>query len=96
MERLSRVHSHAILGEMVGKDKEDSLGLALDAVAGRVVGEGKGIGRGFWVNGVGEGLLVGFALGNLIGRLAEGKHVIVGVGEGEVAGNEEGAFAKLH
>ena len=68
--------------------------MALDAVTGRVVGKGEGIGRGIWVDGVGEGLLVSFALGNLIGGLAEGKHVVVGVGEGEVAGNEERALAQ--
>ena len=79
-----------MLGEMFGKDKEDSLGLAFDTVACWVVGKGEGIGRGFWVNGVGEGLFVLFTLGDLERGLIEGDKVIICVGEGKVvAGNEE-------
>jgi hypothetical protein len=89
MERFPRIHRHTVFSEVLGEDQKNFLGLALNAVAGRVVGRNWGIGRRIRVNGIGEGLLVRFALGNLIGRLVEGKHVIVGVGEGKVAGNEE-------
>ena len=84
-----------MFGEMFGKDMEDSLGLAFYTVACRVVGKGESIGRGFWVNGVGEGLLVLFTLGDLDRGLVEGDKVVVGIGEGKVvAGNEERALAK--
>jgi len=89
MECFSRVHGHSEFSKVLGEDQKNFLGLALDAVTGRVVGRNWGIGRRIRVNGIGEGLLVRFALGNLIGGLVEGNHVIVGVGKGVVAGNEE-------
>jgi len=43
MERFSRIHRHAVFGEVLGEDKKDLLGVAFDTGAGRVVGRGKGI-----------------------------------------------------
>ena len=95
MEYFPRIHSHAIFGKVLGKDQKGSLGLAFDAVTGRVVGRSWGIGRRFWVNDIGEGQLVHFPLGDLDRGLVEGDEVVVGVGEGKVmAGNEERAFVE--
>jgi len=85
MERFPRIHRHAVFGEVLGEDKKDLLGVAFDTGAGRVVGRGKGI----WVNGGGKGFLVGLSFGNGFRRLVQGNHVIVGVGKGVVACNEE-------
>ena len=64
--------------------------MAFYTVACRVVEGSSRIGRRFWVNGIGEGLLVRVTLSDLDRRLIEGDHVVVGVGEAEVvAGNEE-------
>jgi hypothetical protein len=53
------------------------------------VGGSRRIGRSFWVDGVGEGLLVGFTLGDLERGLIEGDKVIICVGEGKVVASNK-------